>query len=128
MHNITSLTIKRSRWARRTEGADKGESSLLNDDGNMCCLGFLGAAVGIPLDRLDGLASPSDHLDHVSALVMWPKEFVPRNIDDGRSFCDSEVTAKAVSINDDEDTTDSEKERDLIYLFDEVGIALTFED
>lgn len=128
MHNVISLTIQRSRWARQTEGVDKGASALLNGYGNMCCLGFLGAAVGIPLDRLDGLGSPIDHLDHVSELEMWPKAFVPRSIDDGRSHCDSEATAKAVSINDDGDTTDSEKERGLTYLFDEVGIELTFED
>lgn len=125
---IKQLVITRSRWVRQTEGVDKGESALLNCNGNMCCLGFLGAAVGIPLKCLDGMASPNDHLDHVSALVMWPKDFVPRSIDYGRSLCDAVATAKALAINDNGETTDSEKERELIDLFDEVGIALTFED
>lgn len=48
-------TIKRSTWAR---GGQNGWARLLNPDGNMCCLGFLGEACGIAKDKLLMIAYP----------------------------------------------------------------------
>lgn len=48
----TEYTIERSRWARQTDGVNKGSSSLENAAGNMCCLGFVAKANGYATKRL----------------------------------------------------------------------------
>lgn len=49
MTKLITLTIDRKRWAR---GGKKGEAALLNDEGNMCCLGFACKKLGVSEEQL----------------------------------------------------------------------------
>lgn len=51
------LVIDRSRWYRG-QGAE-GSRLIREEDGKMCCLGFLGLACGIPAEHLQGYLTPS---------------------------------------------------------------------
>ena len=51
------LLIDRLRWAR---GGNNGNAALLNEDGNMCCLGFLAIEMGLTRDDIDGVGDFSD--------------------------------------------------------------------
>lgn len=138
---INKLVIQRSRWARRTEGIDKGDSALLNDRGCMCCLGFLGEAIGIDLVELGAAGSPAETVSYpmkeTSEILLstWPKAFAPAPEpptgymdSEEPNFIDSDITNEAININDHSCTTDQEKEEALTILFAEAGVTLTFED
>ena len=53
---VETVSVDRSRWARA--GVKKGQSQLLNEQGNMCCLGFAEVELGVPEGSLDGLHIP----------------------------------------------------------------------
>lgn len=124
---INSLVIIRSKWARQTEGVDKGGSMLMNSQGCLCCLGFVGRAVGIASNFLEDIGSPKDCacedvVGSESEVAKWPQAFAPLEEED------SLVSSKAIEINDNGVTTDAYKEAALTTLFASVGIKLTFEN
>lgn len=138
---INKLVIQRSRWARKTDGIDKGESALLNSRDCMCCLGFLGQVVGIDRIDLGAAGTPAETvsypMEETSEVVLgkWPKAFAPTPKlsdrymqNDESDFIDSDITNEAININDHCCTTDQEKETALTELFAGVGVELTFED
>ena len=53
---IQTITVDRNTWARA--GANKGDSLLLNDQGNMCCLGFAEEQLGVPKSALECIFTP----------------------------------------------------------------------
>ena len=48
---MKTVIIERKRWAR---GGLNGLPSLLNPDGNMCCLGFVAVSLGFATDDING--------------------------------------------------------------------------
>jgi hypothetical protein len=66
---VESLEIDRSKWRSGGNGKEgeqlktqtgRGKTQLLNHEGYMCCLGFLGAQLGITDTRLLGATVPAD--------------------------------------------------------------------
>lgn len=112
---LQTLTIHRSKWARKSPGVDNGTSCLLNVAGGMCCLGFVGKALGLGDMALYQKATPR-------TVGTFP---APWTTVSGRN---SQLTIDAVGINDNWDTTDAYKEAALVKLFAGAGIVLTFED
>ncbi len=116
---MKTLVIDRKRWAR---GGNGGASALLNNEGNMCCLGFLGKACGAPANRLLERSLPSDtkteshEFGYWSNLanIPWPKgiEFKPED--------------DIAALNDDIILTDEERESALKPLFLKLGYRLKF--
>lgn len=64
----SELTIDRSRWVNGDNCSYNGyndmlvnnlggRSKLLNDKGNMCCVGFLGKACGLSDDQINGMGT-----------------------------------------------------------------------
>jgi hypothetical protein len=104
--------IDRSKWARKTEGVDKGSSRLLNGEGNSCCLGHLGLACQIPEDQLLWRAGPN----HValSEYIKYPADI------------DWKTWHAFMNINDDIITTDAQKEAKLMELAQENGFEFQF--
>lgn len=50
------FTVDRTRWARQdNEGPYMGEPALLNEQGNMCCLGFCAYQMNVSKDDLSEL-------------------------------------------------------------------------
>ena len=114
------LTIQRSRWLR-----GHPYSYLLNDEGDMCCLGFLCKDKGIR-DK-DILNMPGPWM----LLALRPQL---SDILSGLAFRDDDVrmnttfSEDAIEINDDIDLSEENRESQLIDLFKEKGIELVFED
>lgn len=137
---MTVLKIIRDEWAR---GGNNGLSSLLNDDGNKCCLGFAALQItGLTENQIRGYREFSE----------FPSELFDKLDTDGAPFCEVyegeysydntiENTIfhdQAIKINDyrlgslvyaDIFTIKSEADREklLIELFKEYGIKVQFE-
>lgn len=100
---MKTVTIDRSKWVRNISedvvvkngnllisktAAVLGDTSLLNDNGNMCCLGFICHQAGVPKTLLNNQGFP-DALEH----KRMPKYLV-------EGGCNTDVTTQAASIND----------------------------
>ena len=112
---METLTINRKRWARY--GSDKGESALLNEDGNMCCLGFLGRACGLkPTDLRVGM--PGDTYSGLHH--KWSKGVI------GKRNPYSRWASKAATVNDSDKYSPEKREAILVNHFKKIGIELKF--
>ena len=116
---MKTITVKRSKWARA--GADKGQSRLLNDFGNMCCLGFACKQVSkISNERLLNVAGPA---------TIFKKESFLTAIDPMFGIVENNsLSIDAMQINDNYFTTDEQKETMLTKLFLDNGFNLVFKD
>jgi hypothetical protein len=103
---IKELVIDRARW---------GTGQLRNEDGSMCCLGFLGKACGIKVKDMLAVGMPDD-------LPSWLIELFP----DGLNSRDEIAAEQAANINDDPNMPRKKKEAKLRELFKTQGIKLTF--
>lgn len=112
------VVIDRTKWARQTRGVNNGGSALLNGQGCMCCLGFVGLACGLTQAQLEGYGFPSS--------VDMPEPWTTDGFASTRN--DSNAAFSAMNINDDNTTSDAEKEAALITLFAGVGYELSFEN
>lgn len=111
------FTVDRSKWRCGGNGPNQngvGETQLLNDQGYMCCLGFVAKQLGAQQTDIYKVECP---------------QYVPRFIgnilvdDDGM---DSLLTNRAMSINDFPSTSKEQKEQHLIQLFAEEGNSIKF--
>lgn len=103
-NNIKKLTIPREKW---------GKGSLLLPDGKMCCLGHLGKACGYTDDQLRGNGMPGE-------VSNWGYKY-PNAFKD--MYGADEIAAQ---INDADNMSGPEKERQLKILFKSRGIKLNF--
>lgn len=111
------FTIDRSKWRTGHCGKIKtgiGPTKLLNHEGYMCCLGFICQQSGC--NNIIGIGYPE-------SVMGAPKFLVHQHI---HGLDSSPLATKAVEINDDSETTPSEKERLLKDLFQEHEIELEF--
>lgn len=109
---IERLSIDRARW---------GKSALRNDDGTMCCLGFLGVACGVPESEMLEVGMPND----IVGMKYRSKYPIDVFADDDRDT-ESDFADEAASINDSGIIKPYRKEEKLKKLFKTVGIKLTF--
>lgn len=105
---VSELVINRAKW---------GERHLLNSDGTMCCLGFLSKACGVDDSLLLGKGFP---------LVEWTTKYGVNTEFTRPPSSNPLVASIAASINDGALYTKSEKEAQLITLFADNGITLSF--
>ena len=117
------LILDYSRWRCGGDGKNKlgdGIIGLLNDQGFMCCLGQWCHQVGATDEQLLNLGEPHE------AGVDNPL-FTVTEYDDGVNYKElypTKFTKEAIGINDDEDTTPSQKIEKLKTLCEETGIEL----
>jgi hypothetical protein len=125
---MKTLVIDCQKWARKTVGVEKGESLLLNSQGNMCCLGFACKQL-CELDDscIDGKGEPNEISRKLPFLVEAVDDFDEENGEYIR-YEDTDLSGRAICINDNADTTDTEKEQLLFTLFAKHGIQLTFDN
>ena len=126
---LKSLVINRRRWGRGTNGG-----YLLSPANKMCCLGFMARACNVPRRMVDQVSMP-DGLEFVykggGGIIdrdLMPKKVIEKTLrlfinDNGYS---NKLANQAAAINDDEDTTDKQKEAAIRKLFKTVGIRVTF--
>lgn len=112
-----TFVINRSKWFR---GKGATNSRLLTASGLMCCLGQIGEQCGIAPDILRYKTSPSvlpsDECNKYPTCFFVGHQ---RN---------SDLTCRAMSLNDNSSLLDEDREQRLIDLFAEKGITLTFVD
>jgi hypothetical protein len=105
------LVIDRTKWLR---GKDWG---VLVDPASktMCCLGFLGLALGKSKRAMAGKPSCQ------SSPKGWPKWMLVSS-----AICDSQATCALTSLNDDPKITDKVRESKLTTEFKKHNIHVTF--
>jgi len=110
MGDVKQFTVKRSSWLRGCEGR------LLKKNGHKCCLGFLGQACGISNKVLLSHGSPLGlAYQHPETKNHWPEGLI-----------DNED--ELICINDAEDITDRQREKELKSEFKVIGINVKFID
>jgi hypothetical protein len=131
---ITRFTIDRAKWRTGRYGnavvtnSPTGVSQLLNPQGFQCCLGFYLSACGLAPKELKQQAGPSevarDFKDAVAKMPLWllREEDEPEK----RRPADSDASNKLMSLNDDVDLIDSERETKVAEEFSEHRVKVEF--
>ena len=112
------LEIIRSRWAR---GGINGSSMMRNNDGNMCCLGFLAMRCGYEASDLEGRPSPSSVIGESGRGNMFPEWITLGYIST------SAVGLRLMQIND-RWADDASREDEITRIMGEHGVTVTFVD
>lgn len=114
----TKIVIDRSKWRtgarNRNVATGHGDTLLRNDEGYMCCLGFICRAAGIPDNKLN-IGEPGDIYIHdsYSQRIEVPDIAV---CTDGR-YGQTDYADAAIMINDNEEYSLQEKEARLQKVF-----------
>ena len=111
------VVIDRSKWRTGYCGKNRtgeGDIRLLNNEGYKCCLGFI---CGRLKKGIKDFFAPNE-LDYVV------KDLSHKDIDG--CIYDTDLTEKAIEINDNSDTTPQEKEKELKKLFKNSVYKLKF--
>ena len=95
-----------------------GRTKLLNDKGFKCCLGFAcGQLYGVPENKLRNQIGPAE----VIKKTEWEDTVFSKKISENETF-----DSCAIGINDGFIFARKDRESDLISLFADVGIKLSF--
>jgi len=114
------LVINRKTWGRGT-----GRGSLLNIEGQKCCLGFLGRACGIPEDELLNLEMPHEvSADPKKNKKVWDYMFIVHGPDRDQT----DVAGTLANVNDASSITDKQREHKIKRLFKSLGVEITFKN
>lgn len=113
------LILDYSTWRCGGEGKNKlgeGRTALLNYEGFMCCLGQFSLQLGSEITErdLDDEAEPSDMWKLIPYLTI-PNE----NGEEEFGYYNTQLSNRAMKINDDEKTSVTEKIEQLKELFKE---------
>lgn len=93
---------------------------------NMCCLGFFCKAIGLTDQQIDNKNSPESILNSTLDASYNPFGDLVSFDTESEWWKDGELFQAAMVINDDYHMSLGDRERDLIALFLEYGIVLTF--
>lgn len=119
--NVIAFNINRKVWGRGERGGFLFETRNLNNGKkqiNMCCLGIFGRACGVSVKRLNKIAMPSSIAGRV------PKSL--RVFIDFDRGLDTDLADTLAGYNDNQNTTDEEKEHYIIRGFASIGIKVKF--
>lgn len=112
---VVSFDIDRRYWSR---GA--GGSSLLNDEGEMCCLGFYSLACGVKFDSIDYVSYPHGIRGKRPRQMDWLFALSPFKNDRNES------EYALANLNDKEDVRNSDRERKIKRRFARAGVTVNF--
>ena len=139
-HVPKQFTIDRAMWRFGGEAFVKnfGDTCLLNNEGYMCCLGFISAQCGIPEKFLLSQCNPNDvdyRLENPSSSKHPLNDFLVREkeIEDETGILDplfvfenTWLAEEAIVINDNNLLTLQQREEELQKLFKRVDCELKF--
>ncbi|MHA2068143.1 MAG: hypothetical protein ACXABY_27595 [Candidatus Thorarchaeota archaeon] len=116
---MKEFTVYKDSWVRgdgyvynaNGEREYMGNSALLNNEGNMCCLGFFGEACGLSHARMIDQAEPDD---------------VGRNKHRNYPKLDYKVWEQFMSVNDNSQISDRQRQDRLRKLFKKIGYKVSF--
>lgn len=118
---MLEVIIDRSKWNRAIPEVEYrqqfGLAALLNDDGNMCCLGFVCKALGLSDEQIVNKAYPQSTSLEIPQLTEFRDVSYPK---------DTTLSCTAAAINDSPSIPSKKKEERLKELFLEQDIKLTF--
>lgn len=128
---MMDLKIVRSRWARAGVTAN-GFSRMLNGQGNMCCLGFLGRTCGYSEDELRAKMNPSDVVLAANRKDLFPKgtfSHIDQSVDEKvfQPFMSS-LTKELIATNDSHHLTEKDREEQITRLMMSLDVIVTFVD
>ena len=111
---MKDLVIDRKKWVRGDKG---GETGLLNEGGNMCCLGF-GALQcgGFSSGDIEGEGGPG------CLSRRWTKFSCRR----GGELYNTILSENLVLVNDTETISEEHREKQITSLFKQADINVTF--
>jgi len=120
---MKQLTIDRSKW--RTGGADfdetHGYTHLLNEKGNMCCLGFYCLQIGeISKNEILGIGLPEDLND----INIYDDDMLHLVNED--NLRNTIFTTKAIEINDAKLLTNEQREKAIQEHFNQIDVEVVF--
>ena len=148
------LVISRKRWVNGSNsdeafsdeafihGNNKGESLLLNDKNNMCCLGFFAKSCGlkpknirvgepteifntvVPHDR-DKLIAKIEDTPFKKLIVNYGSKDIRYNDNYQNS---SKICRDLIAVNDDPDIPISKREKKITSLFNKINVEVQFVD
>lgn len=116
--DMKTFTINRSSWLRASTVETLGSPSLLDENGNKCCLGFVCSQILKSDTWILDKADPSDMSINI-------KDF---NVYVGGKFKNSNLSLEAMLINDNPDINDNEREAKLKALFNRYNYDLEFKN
>lgn len=130
---LLDVTVERSKWYR---GQGDEQSRLLvtvHDDseqnGKMCCLGFVCLAAGLTPDDIANRPFPAEVRNQLPIVRQFPQVLEPLLYVAGDLQAANSTHCNDIgSVNDSEDMPDTEREATLTKLGKEVGINFTFVD
>lgn len=123
---MRNFTIDRSKWRAGSEGDNRlgvGRNFLKNEEGFMCCLGQM-INQKYPEVNMLNVSDPHDIEDFVSEDNIFTKCLYISY--EENHIVNSDLSSKAIKINDDIDITTEEREKRLKELFKEEKIELNF--
>lgn len=111
------LKINKRRWGRGDTGG-----YLRDSNGKQCCLGFLSRACGFSPDEItnEGMISSLSCEGHPAAEKIPPRLFKGIN-----QNC-TNLETKLAEINDNPETSDEFKEKEITRLMKLMGVNVTF--
>lgn len=114
-------TIDTNKWCR---GGMNGRSQLLNNEGNMCCLGFLANQCGISKKYLEGKSYPCNLCQQMIGNIPLLNQKNKYH-----DWCQTELSMALTEVNDNNMITDIDRKSELTQLFKEkLGVKLVFVD
>lgn len=120
---LKSFTVDRAKWARGGRGGNPG---LLNDAGNMCCLGHISKQCGAKLNTFYGMPEDLAIDVHSKPYALLKDFLISIDVTARRDFYNNDLAGKAAIINDSRKTSDKQREAKLTKLFAKAGYKLKF--
>jgi len=132
IRDIKKFVIDRRYWLR----GSRVNSCLINNSGNMCCLGFYAIACGLDKKTIRNLACPQTAVSATKGDVV-PNihgKYVTRSSDSiwktklvGSYDVNTPTCQELMEIND-SNLSDEEKEKKITSNFKKLGIQVTFKN
>jgi len=116
------FTVVRKNWARGGRN-----TTLLNEDGKRCCLGFLAKECGYA-DRDTAMTGLPSSLVEETGKNFWPKSIVKKSSYNDFKMLVSDTCLNIIGANDDKNLQGSDREEKLTKLFGSIGIEVEFVD
>ena len=128
---MIDVTIDRSKWRCGMYGESshgRGEVSMLNSEGFMCCLGFASLAIGVEEAALKGCDYPVDvaRKDETAAKVLLGCDFVITDSEAHLRYRHTPPIIEAATANDDGILTSRQRESKVRAALKKVGMKVEF--
>ena len=130
-HLIMEFTVYRHTWLRGgVDGNGNEVDPSLLDNGQRCCLGFLGLACGLAYDLGPYRRDPDKYLQSAGEPedcknIAWPASIL--SYDEGHGT-NTGLTQRIIEVNDNRRLSETAREAELTGLFAQGGLTVRFED